>query len=134
MTLVIGPEIMRTCETPCVGIFWRVAQTLLVDRSTLNSAESYGDCLTHPGGHYERWEEWRKIGGLRLSQLGYPAAICSSEYDEWPRGRIVYEVPAGRFVVYADRRLQPAQTMALILQAFGLQASPWRMMSDAHYQ
>jgi hypothetical protein len=37
-----------------VGIFWRVDDFLVVDRSTLAKAEPYGDCVTHAAGHYER--------------------------------------------------------------------------------
>ena len=29
---------------------------LVIDHSTLDKAEAYGDCLTHASGHYERWE------------------------------------------------------------------------------
>jgi hypothetical protein len=134
MTLTIGPKAMQTCEQPSVGIFWRIANTLLVDRSGLSAAEPYGDCLTHAGGHYERWEEWRTLGGARLSTLGYPVAIGGSEYDDWPRGRIVYEKPAKQFVVYADKRLHSEQTVASILKAFGLTGSPHRLMTDAHYR
>jgi hypothetical protein len=47
----------------------------------------------------------RRAHGLaRLTATGYPDLILSSEYDQWPRGRIVYKTPARRFVLYADRR------------------------------
>jgi hypothetical protein len=99
---------------PCVGIFWRVGEVPVVDRSTLAEAEPYCDCLTHAARHYERWELWRRLGPARLAELGYPVRIVSTEYDAWPRGRIVYENGAKRFVIYADRRLQtPAATAAL---------------------
>jgi hypothetical protein len=29
----------------------------------------------------------------RLAALGLPRRLASSEYDGWPRGRIVYEKP-----------------------------------------
>jgi hypothetical protein len=32
------------------------------------------------------------------------AVIATSEYEEWPRGRIVFNFAAQRFVVYADRQ------------------------------
>jgi len=41
----------------------------------------------------------------RLAAVGYPDHILSTEYDHWPRGRIVYETPTRRFVLYADQRL-----------------------------
>lgn len=91
---------------PAVGIFWRVNGVLVIDRSTLDEAEPYGDCLGHAAGHYERWQEWLALGTARLTANGYPNLILSSEYDQWPRGRIIYETPTQRFVLYADRRLQ----------------------------
>jgi hypothetical protein len=37
---------------------------------------------------------------------GFPAQIAWTEYDDWPRGRVVYQKPTQLFVLYADRRLQ----------------------------
>lgn len=71
---------------PAVGIFWRVAGTLVVDRTPLSRAEPYGDCLTHGPGHYERWEAWQRLGARGLREQGYPGAILGTEYDDWPRG------------------------------------------------
>jgi hypothetical protein len=31
------------------------------------------------------------LGSARLVAIGYPSRIASTEYDQWPRGRIVYE-------------------------------------------
>src|SRR5271167_2013865 len=91
MTIVVAPTAARAPTPPAVGIFWRVKDALVVDRSTLDEAEPYGDCLTHPVGHYDRWEEWQTFDAAHLEALGYPGVIASSEYDDWPRGRVVYE-------------------------------------------
>jgi len=61
---------MKNTE-PSVGIFWRVGEVLVADRSTLAEAEPYGDCLTHAAGP----------GAAQV------ADIASTEYDAWPRGR-----------------------------------------------
>lgn len=119
---------------PSVGIFWRVGGVLVTDRSTLAEAEAYGDCLTHATGHYELWEQWRRLGAARLAALGLPAQIASTEYDEWPRGRIVYERPSGRFVLYADSRLQAPDTIAALKTAFGLDGAEAVVESDLHYR
>ncbi len=119
---------------PCVGIFWRVGGVLVVDRSTLAEAEPYGDHLTHAAGHYERWAHWRKLGASRSAALGLPRQIAVTEYDEWPRGRIVYEKPAQRFVIYADRRLQAPDVIAAVKTAFGLGGSEAVVKSDLHYR
>jgi hypothetical protein len=105
-----------------------------VDRSTLDEAEPYGDCITHSAGHYERWEEWQKLGAARLVAMGYPEIIDSTEYENWPRGRIVYEVSAQRFVVYADRRLWKPHIIDALKQAFGLIEVKVLVKSDTHYR
>ena len=100
-----------------------MGHVLVADLSTLAEAEPYGDCLTHAAGHYERWEQWRRLGAPRLAALGLPAQIASTEYDDWPRGRIIYEKPARRFVIYADRRLQAPKIIVAVKTAFGLDGS-----------
>ena len=121
-------------QAPSVGIFWRVGDTLVIDRSTLDQAEPYGDCITHAAGHYERWQEWQALGNARLVSSGYPTLIISSEYDEWPRGRIVYETLAKRFVLYADKRLQKPVIIKALKDAFGLNDAEVVVMSDQHYR
>src|SRR4051812_44130878 len=96
---------------PCVGIVWGVADDdnplrLVTDLTPLTEAEPYGECLTHPGGHYDVWERWRRLGPAALARRGLPALIAWHEYEHFPRGRVVYDVGTRRFTLYADRRLQ----------------------------
>ncbi|MEX2431589.1 MAG: hypothetical protein WD645_06700 [Dehalococcoidia bacterium] len=133
MNVTIAPAAPQVIA-PSVGIFWKIGDVLIVDHSALSEAEAYGDCLTHADGHYERWECWQSLGGSCLRSLGYPETIMTSEYDEWPRGRIVHEVPSKRFVLYADRRLQKPQIITAICKAFQLESQSVVIMSDAHYR
>jgi hypothetical protein len=119
---------------PTVGIFWRVNGVLVIDRSTLDEAEPYGGCFGHAAGHYERWQEWQALGAARLAARGYPELIASTEYDQWPRGRIVYETLARRFVLYADRSLQKLGIIDALRAAFGLNNADVIVRSDAHYR
>jgi hypothetical protein len=66
--------------------------------------------------------------------MGYPVRIVSTEYDEWPRGRIVYETMSQRFVIFADRRLQAPDTIDAIKTAFGLGEATVIVKSDLHYR
>ena len=93
MSIVVTPRSALTPTAPAVGISWCVGDALLIVRWTLDKAETYGDCITHASGHYEHWQEWQALDGARLVAKGFPVVIASTEYDEWPRGRIVYEVP-----------------------------------------
>jgi hypothetical protein len=134
MSIIVTPHAALDPTAPCVGIFWQVSDVLLIDRSTLDEAEPYGDCITHAQGHYERWQEWQVLGSAELRTRGCPLAIASTEYDEWPRGRIVYETPQRRFILYADRRLQRPNMISAIKQAFGLSDVETLVKSDSHYR
>ena len=129
----IAPASARRDIGPSVGIFWKVDHALLLDRSPLAQAEVYGNCLTHPEGHYEQWERWRRLGIRQLRTLGYPTAIATTEYEAWPRGRVVYEKPKKLFIIYADRRLHSQTIVSALVVAFGVVGQPWRVMTDAHY-
>jgi hypothetical protein len=80
-------------ETPHLGIFWLVQTPdgkarLLIAGCPLDQAEVYGDCLTYGLGHYETWDHWRRDRTIdpAMRALGW-----SYEYEDWPRGRIVFD-------------------------------------------
>jgi hypothetical protein len=78
---------------PRVGIFWLVDGKTLIDSTSLNEAEPYGDHLTHPRGHPEMWGQYQRVGGV-------PADM---EYEESPRGRVTFDTNTQRFTFLADR-------------------------------
>ncbi|AMK16832.1 MULTISPECIES: hypothetical protein [unclassified Sphingobium] len=124
-------------EGPCVGIFWRVPTSngpkLVSHVVSLKDADEYGDFLTHPTGHYEVWEAWRAAGSAALKRIGLPIEIVSSEYEEHPRGRVVFDRRAEQFIVYADRRLQKAAIISDIAELFAIGGHPHIVRSDSHY-
>jgi len=134
MKIVLAPKAAIAPTPPAVGIFWRVNGVLVIDRSTVDDAERYGDCITHAAGHYERWQEWQALGMARLVAVGYPDRIGWTEYDQWPRGRIVFETLTRRFVLYADRRLQKPALIDALKTAFGLNGAKVMVRSDPHYR
>jgi hypothetical protein len=77
----------------CVGIFWVLNSEPLIDSALLSDAEPYGDHLTHPRGHAEVWEQWQGKGVVSPDM----------EYDEPPRGRVMYNTKTRRFKLLADR-------------------------------
>jgi hypothetical protein len=127
---------MFDADLPCVGIFWVVdtrpgTPRLLAAGCKLADAEPYGDCLTYGDGHYETWGRWRKD---RILDPALRAVIRSSEYEDWPRGRIVFLSAENRFTLYADRKLMAAEAIARICNHFCLPADRTSIEGDFHYQ
>ena len=124
-------------KAPSVGIFWFVADAaggtrLLALGRALADAEPYGDCLTLPDGHAHAWGAWRD-GSLPPPAPGLHPVIDATEYDEWPRGRVVFDTNDRRFVVYADRQLLTAPRLARVRAAFALPADGTVARGDPHY-
>jgi hypothetical protein len=94
-------------EMPNVGIFWFVQTPegetrLLAVGCSIDQAEPYGNCLTYGPDHYETWAQWRR--GTRIDPV-LRAIVRSYEYEDWPRGRIVFDRSRDLFILYADRKL-----------------------------
>jgi hypothetical protein len=123
-------------ETPHLGIFWMV-QTAngevkpLTAGCPMDQAEPYGDCLTYGPGHYETWAQWRRD---RTVDLALRAIVRSYEYEDWPRGRIVFDRSRDLFILYADRKLLTPATIARIKAQFHLPKKRTEVQSDFHYQ
>jgi len=122
-----------------VGIFWGIPDArggwrLLLDKTPIPQAEPYGDCLTHALGHCEFWESLARLGESGLARRGLPAEPAWHEYEDFPRGRVVYVPGNRRFVVYADRRLQAARFIISVAAEFGIPADACVVRSDSHYR
>jgi hypothetical protein len=121
-----------------VGIFWAVQEQgapaiLFEHRCSLNEAEPYGSMLTCAHGHYDVWEQWRK--NIATRSAGVTSPIAMSEYEEWPRGRIVYDTESERFVLYADAQiLRRPVLIAAIHEKFGLPTDRTDAKPDNHYR
>ena len=121
---------------PSVGIFW-VVETgpgearLLTAGCSLEAAEPYGDFLTFAGGHYEVWEGWRNI---KDHDPALRTVVRTFEYEDWPRGRIVFDRVKERFVLYADRKLMLPDTITQIQARFALSPDKTIVETDFHYQ
>jgi hypothetical protein len=97
-------------STRGVGPFWFVRDDsgrvlLMPHRCALAAAEEYGDFITCPHGHYEVWEGWRT---RRATDL----IVRDAEYEEWPRGRVVFNFIKGQFIVYTDKQYLKASFSA----------------------
>jgi len=118
-----------------VGIFWvietRAGPTLLTASCPLAEAEPYGDCLTFGSGHYQVWRNWRSSRELEAAAR---AVVREYEYEEWPRGRVVFGRATQRFVLYTDRKLMDAENIERIRECFQLPFDRVSVEGDSHYR
>ena len=122
---------------PRLGIFWFIRDRqavlhFLAHTVPLAEAESYGDRLTCLTGHYEMWSAWRR-GRPKLPAPALAPVLAADDYEEWPRGRIVFDRPTARFVLYADRQLLTGTYSARIMAHFNLTAARTDTSTDPHY-
>ena len=121
-----------------VGPFWVVeeeGQTALIAVAVpLDRASAYGDIMTVDTGHLEYWSDLARRGARALREAGMPTAPVWSEYEEWPRGRVLYDRVARRCVIRADRQLHRPELIQLIADRFGIEADKVAVLLDDHYQ
>ena len=77
---------------PRLGIFWLVGGKLIMESAPVSAAEPYGGQLTHPRSHSELWQQYQRAGSV-------PADM---EFDQPPRGRVMFDTRSQRFTVLAD--------------------------------
>jgi hypothetical protein len=121
-----------------VGFFWVVPDrsgedTVLGEALDLMKAEHYGESLTHPEGHYDFWEAMQIKGPAFLRAGGLSAALLATEYEDWPRGRVVFSLKTQRFTLLADRRLRTLARISAIRTFFNLPDGTFDIRSDGHY-
>ena len=138
MTRVNGDR-PNAAAMPSVGIVWGVRDgaeplVLVTDCTPLGKAEPYGDFLTHPGGHHDVWEGWRRLGPAGLIRRGLPSLIAWHEYEHFPRGRVVFDTTTRRFTFYADLKLQAPCVLREVLCMFGLEHARCSVRPDPHYR
>jgi len=80
-------------QEPHVGIMWLVRDQLIFDSVPMREAEANGEYWDHPRSHIEVWEHLQRLG----------KAPRESEYEEFPRGRVIYDSASGKFTLLADK-------------------------------
>ncbi len=132
------PMVDRPVEQGLVGLFWVVddeGTTVVVGHGVaMNQAERYGDMLTVDVGHLEYWSSLARRGARSLREAGLPSAPVWSEYEEWPRGRVLYDCLARRYVIRADKQLHHPAFVRLIADRFCVRGLNLMVLPDDHYR
>jgi len=114
----------KVAGAPEVGIFWVVDSKPVIDGTPLNEAEDYGGFKTHARSHDQMWSVFRRNNIV-------PRDL---EYDEVPRGRVVYDIKTRTFTFYADRCiLKNKQLVNKIKGSMNLPSSV-KDSTDSHYR
>lgn len=106
-----------------IGIFWVYHGKLLATAFGLNAGMKYGDALNGPTDHVKYWP---------VFQARY-AALRDLEYQDVPRGRVLFMQPTRQFRVYMDKTLHKTAIKSALRKAFSLPASRTHFLTDAHY-
>ncbi|TIP23203.1 MAG: hypothetical protein E5X67_34395 [Mesorhizobium sp.] len=121
-----------------VGFFWIVPDRLgqdaiFGDCIELATAEVYGEALTHPGGHYDFWNDMKARGPAWLRARNLSGGLLATEYEDWPRGRLVFYAAQNGFTLYSDRRILTPLRLALVRSMFQVSEHRVDLKSDSHY-
>ena len=119
------PPTKRRKKEPHVGIFWVVNAKPIIDSTPLGEAERYADHLTHAPSHIDVWTLFQRNG----------VAPIDMEYEEAPRGRVMYDTKTRRFTLLADRCiLKRKDLVGQIMVAMNLPSNNTDQGTDSHYR
>jgi hypothetical protein len=128
---------LNTPAAGTIGIFWFYKDQLLACSVPLTQAERRGQRLDSPLGHVSVWP--RLVAQHRKR---WPL-LSILEYDEVPRGRVIFDLLKQTFVIYMDESLfvrsatglRPEPGVAEALRtSFGLQEQQVQFATDPHYR
>ena len=121
-----------------IGLFWMVEDhsraALIACSVPLAEAVAYGEMLTIEIGHADHWTAVARLDGRDLRSAGILSAPLWSEYDEWPRGRVLLDRTPWRFIIRTDRQLHRPDRVARIARYFGFEAASATILPDDHYR
>jgi hypothetical protein len=100
----------------------------------LAQADPYGDMLTVGTGHLDHWTHLARRGARALREAGIPTVPIWSEYEEWPRGWVLYDTCTRHFIIRAYGQLHRPPFVPLIARCLCIIAGEAEILSDDHYR
>ena len=108
---------------PKIGIFWLFGRRLLKAAIPLEHGVAFSGAINSPLSHVDFWPRLqRQHRDLRWS-----------EYEEIPRGRVLFINKKNIFCVYMGIALHTPATKRRLLRAFNLPKDRTRFLTDPHY-
>ncbi len=106
-----------------VGIFWRFEGEIIGWRCEVSDGEPVGDIVDSPENHYTYWPELQR----------QRPELRKLEYEDVPRGRILFDRAAGRSRVLLNKALLLPAIKKQICEFFALRQRATDFVSDVHY-
>lgn len=108
-----------------VGIFWFFQGDILPDSIPYTVGEEYGDFVNGRSDHCNYWRSIKKL----------LPAVGAYEYDEVPRGRVIYSKRDEMFHLYGSRAfLNNPRQRRVVLETFAIPEGRAAFRSDEHYE
>ena len=103
------------------GIFWFVRGEMFADRYDYNiENHAQKDFIDYPYSHFDMWE---KLSKNRL---------IGADFATYPRGRLLFDVKQGKYLLYLDRCITTEETKRLIT-FYELEKERYELSRDEHY-
>ena len=110
-----------------IGIFWVYKKRVIGKARDLEECqENVPGLIDSPDSHVDLWENDPNF------DIPFPE-LKRSEYQDVPRGRVIYSVDDNQVVVYLDKVLRTKQTKQIISKFFQLSGAKVVWKADLHY-
>lgn len=110
-----------------VAIFWLYQGRVLgvLEARAVSEADSLGllDCSAQ---HVSSWAD-------AISAAGLSSVLSEIEYDDIPRGRILYDCRRGRHIAYSDSKALSQKARKQVLEWAGIANDKLLWQHDQHY-
>jgi hypothetical protein len=108
-----------------IGIFWVYKNTVIGKAHELSKGqETVPGMLDSPDSHADLWDS-----GI----AGQFPELRDVEYQDVPRGRVVYATEPGQAIVYMDARLHSPKIRRAVADFFEIADAATTWESDTHY-
>ncbi|MCK7460016.1 hypothetical protein [Idiomarina aminovorans] len=110
-----------------IGVFWCFQGQVFGEPTSLDEAsQAVSGLLDSIATHVEVWDEHNQFRVV-------DPILGQYDYQEVPRGRVLYQVNKQRVLVYLDRTLMTKSIKVAIADYFGFVAKQADWKSDLHY-
>ena len=112
-------------KKPSVGIFWKLGGQLLFAWTPVEALEEVDGVRGYAGAHCDKWEQWQREGKVPFDL----------EYDELPRGRVVFLADTNSFLLMADNCiLSRRDCVSQVRRRLNLPPGRTILLKDSHYR